>query len=156
MANHTDRKRPAADSGVGLQCSCGEAELTWRRERQREGSQLRPRRQHHPHRQLSAHLAEEAARQPGAWLKPACHGETALPLMASRVQWLACAICFWNHHPTLCVRNCQNVQTVIQILMEENQQPFIIAEEQLLTAFILGELHGKPEKPLDHRPACVS
>lgn len=79
----------------------------------------------------------------------------ALPLMANRVQQLACAICFWNHHPTLCVHNCQNVQTVIQILMKENQQPFIITEEQLLTAFILGAPHGKPEEPLNHRTACV-
>lgn len=47
------------------------------------------------------------------------------------------------------------MQIVIKILMKENPQPLIITEEQLLTAFISGELRGKPEKPLHHHAICV-
>lgn len=60
--------------------------------------------------------------------------------------WITFAICFRNHHQSLCNHNCQSVQIVIKILIKENQQPFIVMEEWLLTAFISAELHGKPEK----------
>lgn len=65
-------------------------------------------------------------------LEPAYHGDMVLPLMANCVWWIAIR---------LCVHNCQSVWTVIKILMKENQEPFIIMEEQLLTAFTSGELH---------------
>lgn len=39
--------------------------------------------------------------------------------------------------------------------MSKNQQLVIIPEEQVLTAFISGALHGKPEKSLNHHAVCM-
>lgn len=120
----------------GFQCPLPGAELCWWREHQRGRQPTAA--------PSAAHLVQKAARWPSAWVESCLsHREMALPLMASVVRWVTSAISFWNRHQTLCVHSCRSVQTVIKMLMKENQQPFIITEEQLLTAFISGGLHGE-------------
>lgn len=117
-----------------------------------EGSQLLP---HRPVVTDSSQLRRLPGSQvPG--LKAACHKAMMLPLMTNCVRPITSAICFHNRHRTLCVRNYRNARIISKILTEKNQQAFIITEEQLLTAFASGELHGKPEQPLSRHIVCVS
>lgn len=115
-------------SGV-FHCTCWGGVLSCRGEKniRVEGGQLLPRQ---PLR-MDGSRYTCLRRLPGSQvpgLEPAGHREMALPLLANCVRWITSAICFCNHHQTLCVRNCQNTQTVIKILMKENLQPFIITE----------------------------
>lgn len=106
-----------------------------------------------PHRQPSAHLLLKAARWPGVGLKPACRSDGVASEGQLRPVNHLCNLRLSS--PSACVQNCQNVQIVIKILMSKNQQLVIIPEEQVLTAFISGALHGKPEKSLNHHAVCM-
>ena len=92
---------------------------------------------------------QAVARQPGAGAEP------CLSLLTAKcVQCITSEICFCDHHQPFCVCNCPTVQIGIQILMRENQQPFISPEEQLFTAFISRGLYGKPWEALTRHTVC--